>query len=112
MIGLGLAASGHFPYAVKYSGAMVVANLNFAILMRNEIFGRLLYWLVNTLFAKVNQFNTLKNLGVDFDCSSGPLYGGDWGAPPSCNTLAESIAAVLFLAYYGFFSKSSICLEV
>ena len=53
MIGLGLAASGHFPYAVKYSGAMVVANFNFAILMRNEIFGRLLYLFVNTCFAKV-----------------------------------------------------------
>lgn len=55
MIGLGLAASGHFPYAVKYSGAMVVGNLNFAILMRNEIFGRLLYLFVNTFFAKVRE---------------------------------------------------------
>lgn len=53
MIGIGLAASGHFPYAVKYNGAMAVANFNFAILMRNEIFGRLLYLFVNTLFAKV-----------------------------------------------------------
>ncbi|THH33980.1 hypothetical protein EUX98_g333 [Antrodiella citrinella] len=52
MIGIGLAASGHFPYAVKYNGAMAVANFNFAILMRNEIFGRLLYLFVNTLFAK------------------------------------------------------------
>jgi len=52
MIGLALAASGHFPYGVKYSGAIVVANFNTAILMRNEVFGRLLYWLVNTLFAK------------------------------------------------------------
>ncbi|KAI3610765.1 hypothetical protein WG66_007170 [Moniliophthora roreri] len=53
MIGLGLAASGHFPYAIKYSGAMVVANFNFAILMRNEVFGRILYWFVNTCFAKI-----------------------------------------------------------
>lgn len=53
MIGLGLAASGHWPYAIKYNGAMAVANFNFAILMRNEIFGRLLYLFVNTLFAKV-----------------------------------------------------------
>lgn len=53
MIGLTLAASGHFPYAVKYDGAIVVANFNMAILMRNEVFGRLLYLLVNTLFAKV-----------------------------------------------------------
>lgn len=53
MLGLALAASGHFPYGVKYDGAIVVANFNTAILMRNEVFGRLLYLLVNTLFAKV-----------------------------------------------------------
>ncbi|KIK59691.1 hypothetical protein GYMLUDRAFT_651800 [Collybiopsis luxurians FD-317 M1] len=52
MVGLGLAASGHFPYAVRQSGAMVVGNLNFAILMRNEIFGRMLYWIINACFAK------------------------------------------------------------
>lgn len=53
MIGLALAASGHWPYGVKYAGAIVVANFNFAILMRNEVFGRLLYLFINTLFAKV-----------------------------------------------------------
>ncbi|KAJ7063099.1 hypothetical protein C8F01DRAFT_985215 [Mycena amicta] len=52
MVGIGLAISGHFPYAIKNSGAMVVGNLNFAILMRNEVFGRLLYGFVNTCFAK------------------------------------------------------------
>ncbi|KAA1471260.1 hypothetical protein DENSPDRAFT_101912 [Dentipellis sp. KUC8613] len=52
MIGIGLAASGHWPYAVRYNGAMALGNLNFAILMRNEIFGRLLYLFVNTFFAK------------------------------------------------------------
>ena len=57
MIGLGLAASGHWPYAIKYNGEMAVANFNFAILMRNEIFGRLLYLFVNTLFAKVTSIS-------------------------------------------------------
>ncbi|KAJ6455800.1 hypothetical protein C8R45DRAFT_588436 [Mycena sanguinolenta] len=52
MVGIGLAISGHFPYAVKNSGPMVLGNLNFAILMRNEVFGRLLYLFVNTCFAK------------------------------------------------------------
>lgn len=51
-VGIGLAASGHWPYAVRYSGAMVLGNLFFAILMRNELFGRFLYWFVNTFFAK------------------------------------------------------------
>lgn len=31
MIGIGLASAGHFPYAVRNSGAMVLGNLNFAI---------------------------------------------------------------------------------
>ena len=53
MVGIILAASGHFPYAVKYTGAMALGNLNFAILMRNELFGRFLYLFVNTCFAKV-----------------------------------------------------------
>jgi hypothetical protein len=53
MIGLALAASGHFPYGVTFNGAIVVANFNMAILMRNEVFGRLLYLVINTLFAKV-----------------------------------------------------------
>ena len=53
MIMFGFAVSGHWPYAVKYAGAFAVANFNVSILVRNEIFGRILYWLVNTLFAKV-----------------------------------------------------------
>lgn len=53
MIGLGLAASGHFPYAANYAGSIAVANFNFSILMRNEVFGRFLYLFFNTLFAKV-----------------------------------------------------------
>ena len=53
VIGISLAASGHFPYADNYTSAMALGNLNFAILMRNELFGRLLYLFVNTCFAKV-----------------------------------------------------------
>lgn len=52
MIMFGFAVSGHWPYAKRYGGAMAVGNFNFSILMRNEIFGRLLYLFVNTLFAK------------------------------------------------------------
>jgi len=52
MIGFGFAASGHWPYAIRYTGAFAVANFNVAILVRNEIFGRILYWIVNTFFAK------------------------------------------------------------
>ena len=52
-IALVLAASGHFPYAIKWTSAMALGNLNFAVLMRNELFGRFLYSFVNTCFAKV-----------------------------------------------------------
>ncbi|KAH9998969.1 hypothetical protein BJV77DRAFT_1064469 [Russula vinacea] len=52
MVGLVLAATGHFPYALKRTSAMALGNLNFAILMRNELFGRFLYLFVNTCFAK------------------------------------------------------------
>ena len=55
MIMFGFAVSGHWPYATKYAGAFAVGNFNFSILMRNEIFGRILYLIVNTLFAKVRR---------------------------------------------------------
>ena len=53
-VGIVFAASGHFPYAEKWTGAMALGNLNCAILIRNELFGRFLYLFVNTCFAKVN----------------------------------------------------------
>ncbi|RDX48359.1 hypothetical protein OH76DRAFT_1352608 [Lentinus brumalis] len=52
VIMFGFAVSGHWPYATKYAGAFAVANFNVSILMRNEVFGRCLYLIVNTLFAK------------------------------------------------------------
>lgn len=53
LTGIVCAAAGHWSYARKYTGSMVLGNLLFAILMRNELFGRLLYLVTNTLFAKV-----------------------------------------------------------
>lgn len=55
LTGVVLAATGHFPYARKYTGALVLGNLYAAILVRNELFGRFLYLIVNTLFAKVSR---------------------------------------------------------
>lgn len=54
LTGVVLAATGHWPYARRYTGALVLGNLFTAILMRNELFGRFLYLFVNTLFAKVS----------------------------------------------------------
>ncbi|TFY81683.1 hypothetical protein EWM64_g2330 [Hericium alpestre] len=52
MIGILLAALNIWKYPRRYTGALVLGNLLTAILMRNELFGRLLYKLVNTLFPK------------------------------------------------------------
>ncbi|KAF7315134.1 hypothetical protein MIND_00027700 [Mycena indigotica] len=52
LVALILAAIGTWQYPRRYSGAMVLGNLQMAILMRNELFGRFLYLIVNTLFAK------------------------------------------------------------
>ncbi|KAJ7114964.1 hypothetical protein C8R44DRAFT_710030 [Mycena epipterygia] len=52
LVGLVLAATGRWQYPRQYTGALVLGNLQVAILMRNELFGRFLYLIVNTLFAK------------------------------------------------------------
>ncbi|KAL0072705.1 hypothetical protein AAF712_000468 [Marasmius tenuissimus] len=52
IVGLVLAAADVWQYARQYTGAFVLGNLLVAILVRNELFGRLLYLIINTLFAK------------------------------------------------------------
>ncbi|TFK67219.1 hypothetical protein BDN72DRAFT_799283 [Pluteus cervinus] len=52
LIALLLAIIGKWDYPRKYPSAFALGNLQIAILVRNEVFGRLLYLVVNTLFAK------------------------------------------------------------
>ncbi|KAF8891767.1 hypothetical protein BD779DRAFT_1610493 [Infundibulicybe gibba] len=52
MIGVVLAATNTWSYPRQYTSALVLGNLQTAILMRNELFGRFLYLFVNTCFAK------------------------------------------------------------
>lgn len=54
LIGLILAITNTWSYPRHYSGATVLGNLLMAILMRNELFCRGLYLLVNTCFAHVS----------------------------------------------------------
>lgn len=54
LVGITLAIFNIWKYPQRYTGAFVLGNLLVAILMRNELFGRFLYLLVNTLFAKVS----------------------------------------------------------
>ncbi|EIN06733.1 hypothetical protein PUNSTDRAFT_72474 [Punctularia strigosozonata HHB-11173 SS5] len=51
-VGLFLAAFNIWEYPRRYTGALVLGNLLFAILMRNELFGRVLYLIINKCFAK------------------------------------------------------------
>ena len=50
------ALAGNFSYPLQHTGAFVLGNILAAILVRNELFGRLLYLIVNTLFAKACNF--------------------------------------------------------
>ncbi|KAJ3838878.1 hypothetical protein F5878DRAFT_660803 [Lentinula raphanica] len=52
VVGLVLAATGVWNYPRHYTSAFILGNLQTALLVRNELFGRFLYLFVNTLFAK------------------------------------------------------------
>ncbi|KAF5383475.1 hypothetical protein D9757_006122 [Collybiopsis confluens] len=52
VVGLVLAAAGVWQYPREYTSAFILGNLQTALLVRNELFGRFLYLFVNTLFAK------------------------------------------------------------
>lgn len=62
-IGILLAALNVWTYPRHYTGAFVLGNLLTAILVRNELFGRFLYLIVNTFFAKV--CTNIKRLTLD-----------------------------------------------
>ncbi|KAK2463143.1 hypothetical protein APHAL10511_004798 [Amanita phalloides] len=52
MIALMFTMSGKWIYTQRHAGAFVLGNILVAILVRNELFGRLLYLIVNTFFSK------------------------------------------------------------
>lgn len=54
LVGMILSATGHFSYARTHTGAILLGNLLTAVLMRNELFLRVLYFLTNHLLAKVS----------------------------------------------------------
>ena len=63
-IGLILAATNVWTYPRHYTGAFILGNLLTAILVRNELFGRFLYLVVNTLFAKVCVYSSLASMAL------------------------------------------------
>jgi hypothetical protein len=75
-----LAIAGVWDYPRRYTGAMVLGNLYTAILIRNELFGRFLYLVVNTCFAKVRDRCMYCEFVVPISqssSSSGLLSGSD-----------------------------------
>lgn len=97
MVGIGLAISGHFPYAVKNSGAMVLGNLNFAIvsvfpkkalshasLNPRPANAERSFWsypLFNCQYMLCQGMHSRFNIFMEgLTENSGHLYGGDWVA--------------------------------
>lgn len=88
-VGLFLAAINVWQYPRNYTGAFVLGNLVTAILMRNEVFGRVLYFVVNTCFAKVRQST--------IPCDSDTHGGIQW--PPlwfrlGCTSVLQHIGGI------------------
>lgn len=48
------AGAGKFPYAHNNTGGIIIGNILAGVVVRNELFGRLLYIVINGLFAKVS----------------------------------------------------------
>ena len=62
LIGIVLAATGHFKYAENHLGALVLGNLLCAILMRNELFVRFLYLISIYGLRSVSSYCALSRL--------------------------------------------------
>ncbi|KEZ43969.1 hypothetical protein SAPIO_CDS4179 [Scedosporium apiospermum] len=83
LTGIILASLGRFPYAEDHLGALVLGNLLFAILMRNELFLRILYIIAiyglrswAPLFLKLAVTSVLQHVGgIHSGCA---LSGAGW----------------------------------
>jgi len=98
--GIICAATGKWNHPRNFSGACVLGNLLLAILMRNELFGRFLYLIVNTCFAKVALSLCFPLISPD-DFFSGPLFGFVWVAHRHSNTSVAFIPGVLYQDFCG-----------
>ena len=67
IVALLITLAGKWTYAQNHAGAFVLGNILIAILVRNELFGRLLYLMVNILFSKVLSFlSTVDQMSLTF----------------------------------------------
>jgi len=84
LIGIILAATGHFRYAENHLGALVLGNLLMAILMRNELFVRFLYLVAIYGLRSVgfSRPNPTSLLTIVF---SGRRYASSWQSILCCS---------------------------
>ena len=99
LAGITLTIFNIWTYPRRYTGAFVLGNLLVAILMRNELFGRFLYLLVNTLFSKVNILYL--PLILNLHRHSGLLFHFDWDVLRFSNILAVYIQDARHLDSFG-----------
>lgn len=91
-IGIIMAAMGRFRYADNHLGALVLGNLLAAILMRNELFLRVLYSL--SIYGLRSVGFLIDSKGDYWRGISGRQYGWSYQWPLSCNMLEVSIPDV------------------
>jgi hypothetical protein len=91
LAGLVVAIMDVWPYPRNYTDAMILGNLLTAILVRNELFGRFAYLLVNKLFARVSGKLTLLHGSHAFWQFSGLPCGFVLVVLPHSNISVESI---------------------
>jgi hypothetical protein len=105
VIGVLLAASDKWSYARHYAGTLALGNIQFAILVRNEFFGRCLYLFVNTCFAKVSHSMRSKSVWrLTQFLSSGPLFGFGWAVHPCYSILVAFTRVARSRDAFGSFS--------
>lgn len=70
LIGVIMTAVGRFPYAKNHLGSLVLGNLLFAIMMRNELFLRFLYFIAIYGLRSVSPLHLLYYLAPPMDLST------------------------------------------
>lgn len=78
LVGIIMAAANRFPYAENHLGALVLGNLLMAILMRNELFLRILYIISIYGLRSVCSSIAFNMMGINQHFFSGHQYRLSW----------------------------------
>ncbi|KAG8884384.1 hypothetical protein FRB97_004393 [Tulasnella sp. 331] len=104
------AGVGRFPYAKTNNGAFILGNLMTAVLMRNEIFGRLLYLIWPPLCIRLAATSTLQHLGgIHSGCA---LSGTAWLIFRIVYLIVHATANNRAVIATGIITNLAICISV